>query len=64
LPPKLEFPESDGFGLIRIEQALDLSLHPLLALQELFGLRSEGGERVLFALRPALVELRQEGRSP
>jgi len=46
--------------LIGIQQALTLAFEALPALEQLGLLGSQCGHIVLFALGPALVELRQE----
>jgi len=56
LAADLEFTKSDGFRLIRVEQALALAFEPLPPLQELRLLRGQCGQIVLLGLRPALMQ--------
>ena len=56
-PPTLQFLEVDHVGLIRIEQALALSLEPLLPLVKVLLLGGKGGEILLFGVGPGLMEV-------
>ncbi len=60
LTTELEFTESDDLGLVRIEEAVALLFETVAALLQLGLLRGERGEIVLLALRPALVQGRND----
>ena len=60
LTTELEFTESDYLGLVRIEETLALPLKTLATLLQLGLLRAERGQIVLLALRPALVQCRND----
>jgi hypothetical protein len=62
LSAELQFTQSYNLRLIGLQQAVTLPFHATFALQELFVLGGERGQIVLFALDPALVQLRQERR--
>jgi hypothetical protein len=61
LPTELQFTESDCFSLIGIKEALTLA-EALAALLHLGLLSGERSQIVLFALRPALMQRRNDPR--
>jgi hypothetical protein len=56
-PPTWSFLEADHVGLIGIEQALALSLEPLLPLVEVLLLGGNGGEILLCGVGPRVMEV-------
>jgi hypothetical protein len=62
LTPRLQLTQVEHLGLIGIEQALVLTLDPLLALEQLRLLCLKRGEVLLFGFSPSLMQLRDHVR--